>query len=155
MTATKSGTPAPGVVALLEEERVLGIDSMAFFQDFASQVMALRTKLRALLGNLKASNARIAAYGAAAKGTIMLNYLGVDDRVLEFAVDRNPAKQGRYIPGVNVPIVCPDVLESDPPDVLVLLPWNFRDEILRQQQGFIERGGRIVVPIPDLEIVAA
>jgi nucleoside-diphosphate-sugar epimerase/SAM-dependent methyltransferase len=155
LTATKTGAPDPRVAALLEEERALGIDRIAFFQDFARQVVGFRTRFRSLLGDLKASGARIAAYGAAAKGTIMLNYLGVDGRVLEFAIDRNPAKQGRYIPGVLIPIIGPEVLENDPPDVLVLLPWNFRDEIVRQLQGFIDHGGRIVVPIPDLEVVSA
>ena len=104
---------------------------------------------------MRASGARIAAYGAAAKGTIMLNYLGLDSRVIAFAVDRNPMKQGRYIPGVRVPIVGPDALEQSEIDTLILLPWNFRDEIVRQQNGYLARGGRILVPIPDLEIVAA
>jgi SAM-dependent methyltransferase len=155
VTATKSGEPSARVAEMLEEERSLGIDRIDYYQDFASKVMTFRTRARRLLGELKASGTRIAAYGAAAKGTIMVNFLGVNQRVIECAFDRNPVKQGRFIPGVRIPIRGPDELERDPPDVLLVLPWNFRDEILRQQQGFLERGGRIIVPIPDLEIVSA
>jgi nucleoside-diphosphate-sugar epimerase/SAM-dependent methyltransferase len=155
VTATKTGDRSPSVVEMLEEERRLGIDRIDYYQDFAQQVMIFRTRARRMLGDLKASGARIAAYGAAAKGTIMLNFLDLDARVVECAYDRNPVKQGRVIPGVRIPIRGPEDLERDPPDVLLILPWNFRDEILRQQKGFVDRGGRIIVPIPDLEIVAA
>ncbi|WP_425092188.1 NAD-dependent epimerase/dehydratase family protein [Tropicimonas sp. S265A] len=155
ITFGKTGARSETVSALLDEERALGLDRLAFYEGFADKVRGFRSRARQMIGDLKASGARIAAYGAAAKGTIMLNYLGIDGRVIDYAVDKNPAKQGRFMPGVRVPIVGPEVLQTDPPDVLILLPWNFRDEIVRQQQDFLARGGRIVVPIPDLEIVRA
>ncbi len=146
---------SPQVAALLEEERALGLDRQSYYEGFAARVREFRRRARHLIGEMKASGARIAAYGAAAKGTIMLNYLGLDSKVIEYAVDRNPVKQGRYMPGVRIPIVGPERLQSEPPDVLVILPWNFRNEIVRQQQDYLGQGGRILVPIPDLEIVAA
>ena len=93
-------------------------------------------------------------YGAAAKGTIMLNFLNLNARVIEYAVDRNAQKHGKYVPGVRVPIADPERLKSDRPDYVMILPWNFRDEIIRQQQDFLRAGGRFVVPIPDLSIVS-
>ncbi len=113
-----------------------------------------RAKARELVGSLKADGKRIAAYGAAAKGTIMLNFLDLNSRVIEYAVDRNTHKQGKYMPGVRVPIDALEKLATDKPDYVVILPWNFRDEIIRQQQDFLKQGGKFVVPIPDLEIVS-
>ncbi|MEM9431597.1 MAG: NAD-dependent epimerase/dehydratase family protein [Pseudomonadota bacterium] len=155
LTFSKSGEPTPAVAAILEEEETLGINETAYYRAFARTVDTFRRRARDMIAELKISGSRIAAYGAAAKGTIMLNYLGLDAEVVEFAVDRNQAKQGRYIPGVRVPIVGPEVLEDTPIDVLLLLPWNFRDEIVRQQRPYLERGGRILVPIPDLELLSA
>lgn len=145
--------PTARVAALLEEERALGLDSASYYEGFALQVQTFRSRARRLIGEMKASGARIAAYGAAAKGTIMLNYLGLDASVIEFAVDRNTAKQGKYMPGVRVPIVGPERLRTGPPEVLMILPWNFRDEIVRQQQDYLAGGGKILVPIPDMEII--
>ncbi|MCU4653931.1 NAD-dependent epimerase/dehydratase family protein [Roseibacterium sp. SDUM158016] len=155
LTFGKTAAPTARVAELLDEERALGLDTAAYYEDFALQVRTFRNEARRMIGEIRASGGRIAAYGAAAKGTIMLNYLGLDARVIEFAVDRNPAKQGKYMPGVRIPIVGPERLEADPPDVLILLPWNFRDEIVRQQRDYLARGGRILVPIPDLEMVGA
>ncbi|MCP4309351.1 MAG: methyltransferase, partial [bacterium] len=112
-----------------------------------------RHRARHLVGELRSAGKRIAGYGAAAKGTIMLNFLGLNNRAIEYVVDKNVHKQGKYIPGVRLRIDDPDVLMHDRPDYVVILPWNFRDEIIRQQQGFLDAGGRFVVPIPDLEIV--
>ncbi|MHA7829030.1 MAG: NAD-dependent epimerase/dehydratase family protein [Roseovarius sp.] len=155
LTFARSGTISERAAALLTEEGEIRLDTAAYYQDFASRVRAFRHKARRLVGEVKASGGRIAAYGAAAKGTIMLNYLGLDASVVEYAVDRNPAKQGKFMPGVRVPIVAPDRLQTDAPDVLILLPWNFRDEILRQQQKFLAGGGKILVLIPDLEMVSS
>ena len=120
-----------------------------------ARVRAFRDQARKLLGTLKADGKRIAAYGAAAKGTIMLNFLNLNDRAIEYAVDKNVHKQGKYMPGVRIRIDEPEKLMEDRPDYVVILPWNFRDEIIRQQQAFLEAGGKFLVPIPDLEIVSA
>jgi nucleoside-diphosphate-sugar epimerase/SAM-dependent methyltransferase len=155
LTFVHSGGMSDRARALLDEERAIGLDTVDYYRDFAARVRAFRQETRRLIGEVRAAGGRIAAYGAAAKGTILLNYLGLGASVVEYAVDRNPAKQGKFMPGVRIPIVGPDRLEADPPDVLILLPWNFRDEILRQQRDFLAAGGRILVPIPSLEMVAA
>jgi nucleoside-diphosphate-sugar epimerase/SAM-dependent methyltransferase len=155
LTFEKIADASPKVAEILAEESRIGLSEAAYFADFAGKVRAFREEARRIIGEMKASGARIAAYGAAAKGTIMLNYLGLNASVIEYVVDRNPVKQGRFVPGMHLPIVGPERLSSDPPDMLLILPWNFRDEIVAQQQQYLERGGRILVPIPALEIVAA
>ena len=112
-------------------------------------------KARKLVGELRAEGKRIAAYGAAAKGTIMLNFLDLNSRSVEYAVDKNVHKQGKYMPGVRVPIADPEKLKSDKPYYVMILPWNFRDEIVRQQQDFLKSGGKFIVPIPNLEVLSA
>jgi nucleoside-diphosphate-sugar epimerase/SAM-dependent methyltransferase len=149
----KTAAPSAAVTQILAEEQALGLDSYDYYADFGDRVRAFRQKARALIGGLKADGKRIAAYGAAAKGTIMLNFLGLNAHVVEYAVDKNPHKLGKYMPGVRVPIVDPARLMTDKPDYVLILPWNFRDEIIRQQQDFLAAGGRFIVPIPDLEIV--
>lgn len=149
----KTEQPSDAVGAILEEERQLGLDRYAYYESFGERVRDFRTKARDLIGGLRAEGKRIAAYGAAAKGTIMLNFLDLNSRSIEYAVDRNVHKQGKYMPGVRVRIDDPDRLRTDKPDYVVILPWNFRDEIIRQQQDFLAAGGKFVVPIPHLEIV--
>jgi nucleoside-diphosphate-sugar epimerase/SAM-dependent methyltransferase len=150
----KTAAPTAAVAAILAGERELGLDSYAYYQSFGERVRDFRARARALVGGLKADGKRIAAYGAAAKGTIMLNFLNLNSRVIEYAVDRNTQKHGKYMPGVRVPIADPEKLKVDRPDYVMILPWNFRDEIIRQQQDFLRAGGRFVVPIPDLSIVS-
>jgi hypothetical protein len=150
----KTAAPSAAVTATLAEEHVLGLDSYVYYESFGARVRAFREKARTLIGGLKAEGKRIAAYGAAAKGTIMLNFLNLNARAIEYAVDRNIHKQGKYMPGVRVRIDDPAKLGTDRPDYVMILPWDFRDEIIRQQQDFLAQGGKFVVPIPDLEIVS-
>jgi nucleoside-diphosphate-sugar epimerase/SAM-dependent methyltransferase len=152
---SKRQAPSDAVAGILAEEAGLGLDTYAYYESFGARVRAFRSKTRELVGKLKTEGKRIAAYGAAAKGTIMLNYLNLNNRVIEYAIDRNPMKQGKYMPGVRIPIDGPDRLAADRPDYVIILPWNFRDEIIRQQKAFLDSGGKFVVPIPDLEIVSA
>ena len=149
----KTAAPSPEVTRLLAEETALGLDRLDYYQGFGDRVRAFRKRARHLLAGLKSQGKRIAAYGAAAKGTILLNYLDVGARTIEYAVDKNVHKQGKYMPGVHVRIDAPDRLLTDRPDYVVILPWNFRNEIIRQQEDYLAAGGRFVVPIPDLEIV--
>jgi nucleoside-diphosphate-sugar epimerase/SAM-dependent methyltransferase len=141
------------VLSLLYEEKTLGVDSYAYYETFAGRVRDFRSAARKLIGDIKASGKRIAAYGAAAKGTIMLNYLGFNGSTLEYVVDKNVHKQGMHIPGVGLRIHDPGRLIEDRPDYLMILPWNFRDEIIRQQTGYHDAGGRFIVPIPNLDVV--
>jgi SAM-dependent methyltransferase len=155
LTFNPEAAPSPAVEAILAEERALGIDRYDYYRDFGARVQDFRAGARDTVMGLKRDGNRIAAYGAAAKGTILLNYLGFDERVIDYVVDRNPHKQGKFMPGVNVRVDEPENLSTDRPDYVLILPWNFRDEIVRQQATFLSGGGRFIVPIPDMEIVSA
>ena len=139
----------PSVEALLREEHELGMDGFAYYAGFARRVEGIRDRLQELLGGLKARGASVAGYGAAAKGTILLNYVGIGPETLEYVVDRNQFKQGKWIPGVRLPILAPETLIERQPDYVLILPWNFQEEIVGQQAAYVERGGRFIVPIPE------
>jgi hypothetical protein len=143
----------PAVRALLDEEEDLGIAAAGYFEDFAARVETLRRELWDLLRGLKAQGDRIAAYGAAAKGTTLLNCFRIGPDVLDFVADRSAHKQGLYMPGVRLPIVAPEYLLEEMPDEVLLLAWNFADEILSQQEEYRRRGGRFIVPIPRPRLV--
>ena len=96
---------------------------------------------------------RIAAYGASAKGSTLLNYFGIGPDEIEFVADRSTVKQGHCTPGTHIPIVAPDWLVQKMPDYVLLLTWNFRDEILKQQTGYREAGGKFIIPVPQVEVV--
>ncbi len=126
---------------------------MPYYNGFGDRVMRLRERLRETLIGLRNEGKRVAAYGAAAKGTILLNFVGAGTDLIECAYDRNPHKHGRLMPGVRVPVRSPDILRADPPDVLLILPWNFKDEIMRQESAFYANGGRFIVPVPEPTLV--
>jgi hypothetical protein len=136
------------VVNLLEEEAIWGVNSKGPYTAFALQVKQIRTTLKMLLGNLKAKGMRIAAYGASAKGSTLLNYCGIGSETLDFVVDRSTVKQGKFTPGTKLRIYSPEKLLEEQPDFTLLLTWNFADEIMRQQSEYQRRGGRFIVPIP-------
>jgi hypothetical protein len=141
------------VKSMLDDERAAGLDRLTYYQDFAARVRDIRERIRLLLAELKEQGKRIAAYGAAAKGTIMLNYIGADAKLIEFVVDRNVHKQGKYVPGARIPIREPEALLAEKPDHALILAWNFKDEIMSQQSAYHDAGGRFVIPIPNPEVV--
>ena len=114
----------------------------------ASGARAVRAALPPLVAELRRGGARLAAYGAPAKATVILNYCGLGQADIAYVVDKNRAKQGRLVPGVNIPIVGPERLDIDPPSHLLLLAWNLAREIMDEQEAFRARGGRFLVPIP-------
>lgn len=138
---------------LLEEEHEWGVDTGAPYEAFARRVGGVKARLRTLLFELKHDGARMAAYGASAKGVTLLTYCGIGPDELEFVVDRSTYKQGRRHPVGRMPIKAPDALQSERPDYALLLTWNFADEILEQQAAFRSAGGKFIVPIPDPHVV--
>jgi SAM-dependent methyltransferase len=143
----------PRVDTLLKEEEEWGVQHYSFYQDFGSKVDTLRVELLALLKKMRAEGKRIAVYGASAKSATLLNYFGVGAETLDYVVDRSTIKQGRFTPGTHLPIHAPEKLLETKPDYVLLLTWNFADEILAQQAEYRTCGGRFIVPIPELKVV--
>jgi len=149
----KQEQPTERLLSALEAERSAGLDKKSHYADFAQQVEALRESLMKIIHDLRDEGKTIAAYGAAAKGATMLNVMGITNELVPYVVDRNTYKQGRYMPGTHQLIRDPAILESDPPDVLLLLAWNFAEEIMAQQKNFASVGGRFLIPVPTPELV--
>ena len=141
------------VTDLLAEETCKGVNAIGYYEGFANQVRALKDDLVALLAKLKKEGKSIAAYGASAKGSTLLNYYGVGAETLDFVADRSTYKQGRLTPGTHSPIVPPEELLKRKPDYMLLLTWNFADEILAQQKLYRDAGGKFIVPIPKVKVV--
>jgi SAM-dependent methyltransferase len=150
---SKSEEPDESVARFLEAERSDGILRSEYYAEFAERVEGVKDDLQALLRKLKDEGHRIAAYGAAAKGAILVNYCGVDETLVDYVVDRNHHKHGWEMPGVSLPIYSPDHLRDDPVDYLLILVWNFKTEVMEQQAWFAEQGGQFIVPIPSPTIV--
>ena len=147
------GTEVKSVRGNLQEEADRGMTEIDFYRDFALRVKAIGNELVSMLRDLKESGKRIAAYGAAAKGATLLNYFELGRELIHFVVDRNVHKQGRYMPGVHIPIYDPTSLLEEMPDYVLLLTWNFKDEILLQQAEYRRKGGKFIVPIPHPTVV--
>ena len=138
---------------MLADEAAAGIDRPEYYRHFGDKVERLRQDLVALLGDLKSQGKRIAAYGASAKGTTLLSFVGVGRETLDFVADRSIVKQGHFTPGTHLPIYAPEQLTDAMPDYVLLLTWNFADEILSQQSEYRRRGGKFIIPIPALAVV--
>jgi hypothetical protein len=134
-----------------EEEK--GADFNAL-QRFATRVHDIRTKLVAMLQDLKAEGHRIVGYGAPAKATILLNYCRIDRSILDFVSDNTPLKQGKFIPGVRIPIVNPEEFHKEYPDYALLLAWNFKDEILQKEKSYLKSGGKFIIPFPEPQMIS-
>ena len=138
------------VVEILAKEKSEGMLTFAHYRDFGDRVARLKQELLALLRRLQSEGRRLAAYGASAKGSTLMNAFGIDRSLIEFVVDRSSLKQGRFTPGNHLPILPTEVLAERRPDYVLLLTWNFAAEILAQQAGFRQRGGKFIVPVPEI-----
>ena len=145
---------APGLARLRAAEEAAGVRDLATYTAFGRQVEATKHRLLELLIGLKREGKRVVGYGAPGKGNTLLNYCGIRTDLVEFTVDRNSYKQGRFLPGTRIPILEPAVLDRARPDYVLVLPWNLRREIMEQLDHVRDWGGRFIVPIPEPMIVS-
>jgi hypothetical protein len=135
----------------LEEDHLL--DRKEIYIKFGKNIEKIKKDLVDFLEKLKKENKKIVVYGAAAKGAILLNYCNIGKNLIDYVVDKSPHKQGLFIPGVHLPIYSPEKLISDKPDYALLLTWNFADEILLEQETFRKKGGKFIIPIPEIKVI--
>ena len=141
------------VESLLAQERACGLDALPYYSDFARRVEAVREALCARVAEIRAAGQRVAAYGAAAKCTVLLNYCGIGADQIDYVVDANPHKVGRYVPGAGLRVEPIGKLLEDQPDYTLLLVWNIAKEVLIQQAEYVRRGGRFIRVIPQIELL--
>jgi hypothetical protein len=139
--------------ALLSDERAAGLADLATYDRFAEMAVDVKCQVLEFLISARREGKLVAGYGAPAKGNTLLNYCGVGPELIRFTVDRSPHKQGRYLPGVQLPIFAPEHIIEVKPDYVFILPWNLEEEIVQQMAVVREWGGKFVVPIPHLRIV--
>lgn len=149
----KEGYHAEHVLDLAAREKSAGITSLTRLERFAKDVEESRHNLRALLIELKEKGHSVAGYGAPAKGNTLLNYCKIDTRLLPYTVDKNPMKVNLFTPGMHIPVLAPETLLERQPMYVLLLAWNFADEIMRQQHEYRRRGGRFILPLPKAQVV--
>jgi hypothetical protein len=139
--------------ALRAREESSGYKKLETYTSFELRARETKNKLLSLLIEAKRAGKRVAAYGAPGKGNTLLNYCGIRTDYIEFTVDKNPYKQGKFLPGTHIPIYSPDKIDQEKPDYIVILPWNFKDEIMAQLAHTRSWGAKFIIPIPEATLV--
>lgn len=139
-------------IELRTREEEAGFTQMECYANFAEQVKETKRKLLDFLIKAKREGKTVVGYGAPGKGNTLLNYCGIRTDFLDYTVDRNPYKQGKFLPGTHIPIYHPDKIAETKPDYVLILPWNFKDEIMKQMASIRDWGGQFVVPIPEVKV---
>jgi hypothetical protein len=152
-TADETKEVSSKVESLRASELAWGVADPGPYEAFAAKVEATKREILRFLIEAKASNKSVAGYGAPGKGNTLLNYCGIRTDFLDYTVDRNPYKQGKFTPGTRIPIFPPEKIRETKPDYLFVLPWNLRDEIVKQNSYIREWAGKFVIPIPELAVV--
>lgn len=148
--ATKSVTPR--VEALRRAEREAGLDRLETYNSFNERVMETKRRLLEFLIRARREGKKVVGYGAPGKGNTLLNYCGIRTDFLDYTVDRNPHKQGKFLPGTRIPILDPQTIYETKPDYILVLPWNLKDEIMEQLSDARKWGARFIVPIPEVRV---
>jgi len=148
------GQVSGAVPALLAEERAAGLERISTYSAFAEKVRVTKRKLLRFLIDAKEAGKSVVGYGAPAKGNTLLNYCGVRSDFIDYTVDRSPHKQGMFLPGTHIPIHEPERIFRTRPDYVLILPWNIKDEIIEQMSAVRSWGGKFVVPVPEVTVMA-
>jgi SAM-dependent methyltransferase len=152
-TADDSRPVSAAVLELRAREEAVGFRDVEYYTAYEQQVRETKRKLLEVLIDAKREGKTIVGYGAPGKGNTLLNYCGIREDFLDFTVDRNPYKQGRFLPGTHIPIHAPERIDEIRPDLILILPWNFKDEILEQLAHVREWGAKFIVPIPAATVI--
>ena len=150
--SSQSHTLAPNVQKVIDDEAIAKLDRIEGYESFARQVKATKLELVEFLLTAAKQGKKVSGYGAPGKSATLLHYCGIGKDLIEYTVDRSLYKQGRHLPGTRIPIYHPDRIRETKPDYVVILPWNLKDEIMKQLQFIREWGGRFVVPIPKVTV---
>jgi SAM-dependent methyltransferase len=144
--------PLPSVPGLVEQEEAKGLRRLETYSAFGEKVAKTKFQLLEFLIRARREGRSVAGYGAPGKGNTLLNYCGIRTDLLDYVVDRNPYKQGRYLPGTHIPIFPPEKIAESKPDYVLILPWNLKEEIMEQLKYVRQWGARFVIPIPELQV---
>lgn len=153
VTANKSGQSNKTVQEFLEREKKMGLTDVETFKNFSKKVQKIKADLTALLTKLKSEGKKIIGYGAPAKGNTLLNYFNLGNGFIDYITDTTPAKQGMFTPGTYIKIVNPDILETESPDFILLLSWNYAKAILEKEKKLRDRGVKFIIPVPEVKVV--
>lgn len=147
------GRASKKISQLVELEKKMGLDKFGTYEEFGVRVDEIKRELLELLRKIKSDGKRIVGYGAPAKGNVLMNYAEIGTKFLDYVVDKNPLKQSLFTPGTHLQVYPPEKIKKDKPDYLLILAWNFADEIMKQQIGFKQVGGKFIIPIPKPRII--